>query len=263
VNRLIVLLGLLVLAACQPQAGGNLRHSITQLMGKTWSDRLLGEQAPLLPEVALPEIPGLTRNSTDVGIYNKPEKRSTEYDRLPAVKKREFDYKFLQELFLVTRKTEAHDEDLSNWLNTLDQGGSREGIYQAVVLDEVYAALENVSEEPSARLLQFVQQTSQKYFNQNYNIEALRKLNLYSLKRIVTEKALDLMEYYETRNLEDLYRWYAVLSSELGEQHEELLSNQVRTNSSALYHLSWAREMPIQHIKSEVIVKLHAVMNGL
>jgi hypothetical protein len=252
-----------LLQGCQPDAGGNLRKSISQIVGKTWSDRLLGEEEAVMPEVELPEIPQVTRNSTDVGVYNKPDKRPVEYDHLPPARKRDFDFAFLQELFLVTRKTEAHDEDLSNWLNTLDQGGSREGVYQALVLDEVYAALENMSEPPSPALLKFVQENSRRFLNQSYKEEALQKLNLYSLKRIMTEKVLDLMEHFETRNLEDLYRWYAVFSAELGANHERVLRNPVRVNSSPAFHLAWAQEMPIQHIKSEMIIKLHTVMNGL
>ena len=71
------------------------------------------------------------------------------------------------------------------------------------------------------------------------------------------------MEYYEVNNLEDLYLWYAVFSSELATVYAPLLKTEIRQNTRLEYHLEWARSMPIQHIKSEFIIKLHSVMNGL
>lgn len=240
------------------------RELVSSIVGGSWGDKLFGP-APkvIVPEAKLPEIPLQVKKSTDVGNYTKLKKDPTEYDRLPNERKRQFDYKFLQELFVVTRKSEARDEDLSIWLNTLDQGGSREGIYQALVLDEVYAALEEMEEKPTDKLLEFSLKFSQRFFNQTFKKESLSPLNLYSLKRILTEKGLDLMEYYEVHNLENLYKWYAVFSAELAKDYAPLLKTPIRQDPNVEYHLQWAKSMPIQHIKSEFIIKLHTVMNGL
>jgi hypothetical protein len=235
--------------------------------GEEWGNKLLGA-APVqpvaeTPEVPMPEIPKIVKKSTDVGTYDKKTKEPTAYDRLPSERRRQFDYNFIQELFQVTRKTEAKDEDLANWMNTLDQGGSREGIYQALVLDEVYSAMENMEEKPSKKLQDFFIQNSQKYLNQGLKPESISALNLYSLKRILTEKGLDLMENYETKDLDQLYRWYANFSGDLGKGYSSYLQSDVRKNPSSKYHYEWAKNMPIQHLKSEYIIKLHTVMNGL
>lgn len=268
-KKLIVLVGLIfslqVLATpLEPAWKSKLRDLITKVAGEEWSTRLLGaapkEEEPTL---AMPQIPKLEKKSTDTGTYDKKVKEPTEFDKLPPAKKKQFDYKFLEELFLVTRKTEAKDEDLANWLNTLDQGGSREGIYQALVLDEVYAALEGMEEKPSKRLLDFSMKFSQKYLNQTFKEESLSGLNLYSLKRILTEKGLDLLEHFETADHDALYRWYANFSAELAAEHAQLLKSQIRQATSPIYHYEWAKSMPIQHIKSEFIIKIHTVMNGL
>jgi len=240
------------------------REMVSSIIGSSWGEKLFGPAPKATEEqVALPEIPVQINKSTDVGNYTKIKKDPTEYDRLPEERKRQFNYKFLQELFIVTRKSEARDEDLSNWLNTLDQGGSREGIYQALVLDEVYAALEDMEEKPTDKLLEFSLKTSQRFFNQTFKKESLSALNLYSLKRILTEKGLDLMEYYEVNNLENLYKWYAVFSAELARDYGPLLKTPIRQDVNIDYHLEWAKSMPIQHIKTEFIIKLHSVMNGL
>lgn len=226
------------------------------------SESLFGAP-PMVSTMSMPEIPKDLKKTTDTSTYNRKEKDPTEFDRLPTERKRQFDYKFLEELFLVTRKTDAKDEDIANWLNTLDQGGSREGIYQALVLDDVYATLENMEERPSDRLVQFVQNFSQRYLALAYSEDALTQNNLFTLKRIMTEKGLDLLEYYETHDLDSLYRWYALLSGNLGKDYAPLLQNEIRKDASPEFHYEWAKNMPIQHIKSEFIIKLHSVMNGL
>ena len=271
VQKLTIILGLLfafnVFAQETTEAGWktSLRDFITQVAGSKWSEKILGPSpvAMATPELILPDIPQEVKKTTDVASYLKKSKEKTEYDHLPADRRRQFDYNFIEELFMVTRKTEAKDEDLSNWLNTLDQGGSREGIYQALVLDEVYNSLEGMEEKPSKKLMDFSQNFSQKYLKQTVKQDSLEQLNLYSLKRILTEKGLDLMEFYETKDLDSLYRWYAIFSGDIGQNYAPLLNSKIRQDPSASYHYAWAKEMPVQHIKSEFIIKLHTVMNGL
>ena len=270
-NKLIIVVGLLFslsvlaqdvkLEASWKTKG---REIVSSIAGSEWGAKLFGPipQPPVI-EAKLPTIPKVVKQGSDVTSYTKLKKDPTEYDRLPNERKRQFDYTFLQELFQITRKTEAKDEDLSTWLNTLDQGGSREGIYQALVLDEVYSALENMNEPPTGRLLDFSLKFSQRFFNQTFKKESLSKLNLYSLKRIFTEKGLDLMEYFEVNNLEDLYQWYAVFSTEMAKDYAPFLKTPLRQDPRLEFHLNWAKSMPVQHIKSEFIIKLHSVMNGL
>lgn len=246
----------------EPSWKSSLRTLIEKVNPKA-AEYFLGK-APLPPAAfELPEIPKNFQKNTDTSTYEKVRKEETEYDRLPLERRRQFDYKFIEELFLATRKSEPRDEDLSNWLNTLDQGGSREGIYQALVLDEVYATLENMEESPTDRLVNFSQSFAAKFLKLNYDPKVLRKNNLYTLKRTLTEKGLDILEYFETRDLDALYRWYALLSAELGSEYSPLLQNDVRRDPSPEYHLAWAKSMPLQHIKSEFIIKMHTVMNGL
>ena len=239
------------------------RNLVTQFLGSTWAIKFFGEEPKPAPEVEMPAVPKLERKSTDVDSYTKKTKEPTAFDKLPEQRKRQYDYEFLKELFLVTRKTEARDEDLATWLNTLEQGGSREGIYQALVLDEVYVALENIDEKSSDKLKAFTLQFSQKFLNQTFKEGSLDQFNLYSIKRIVTDKAIDVMANYEQKDLDSLYRWYAVFSSDIAKQNYPFLRSPLRQNESALYHYEWAKNSPIQQIKSEFIIKLHGVMNNL
>lgn len=240
-----------------------LRTLITSVAGVEWSDKLLGKLPEPVKEMALPEIPKNFKSSTDVSTYSKKTKPETEFDKLPEERKAQFDRAFVQELFFVTRKTEPKDEDLSTWLNNLTQGGSREAVYQGLVLDDVYATLEQLNEKPTARLLDFCMRFSKKFFGLTYTESGLQGYNLYTLKRTITEKGLDLLEYYEGKNLDDLYTWYAVYSADLAKEYSPFFKSELRKNPDAEFHLQWAKGMPIQHIKSEFIIKTHTVMNQL
>lgn len=268
-KKLIVVVGILFCFSAfaqetEPAWKSKVRNFLSSIGAQSVGEKILGPvPQPPASKITLPEIPQEVKKNTDVGSYTKKQKDPTEYDRLPTERKRQFDYKFIEELFQVTRKTEARDEDLSNWLNVLDQGGSREGIYQALTLDEVYASLENMDERPTDKLLDFSLKFSEKFFKQTFKKESLNQLNLYSLKRIFTEKGLDLMEFYEVKDLDLLYRWYALVSADLAKDYSPLLKSPVREDPRAEFHYEWAKGMPIQHIKSEFIIKLHTVMNGL
>lgn len=265
-KKLIVIVCLLSLSlAAQASVSDSLRGVLTKLIGDKWTTTLLGK-SNAAPEthVKMPIIPAPEQLKLTTSTENQIAKGETEFDKLPREKIRQYNFNFLQEVFEVTRRTEARDEDLSMWMNTLDQGGSREGIYQALVLDEVYNTLESIENSPSDPLLDFVVSFSQKFFQQTMRKENLNQLNHYSLKRILTEKGIDVMEFFETKNLDDLYRWYALASSELAVQYPQTFNNNiVRQNPSADYHYEWAKSMPLQHIKSEFIIKMHKLMNDL
>jgi hypothetical protein len=271
VKKLIVVLSLLVCfnalaqeVATEPSWKAKLRGLITQVAGEEWGTKLLGP-APVavVAGIAMPDIPKEMKKSTDVSSYIKMKKDPTEFDKLPAERKRQFNYKFLEELFQVTRKTEPKDEDLATWLNALEQGGSREGIYQGLVLDEVYNNLESITDKPTKKLLDYLLKYSQTFHKQTFKPESLIQLNLYSLKRIFTEKGIDLLANYESKDLDLIYRWYALYSAFLAKEYEPMLKTELRKNPSAEFHYQWAKSMPVEHVKSEYIIKMHSVMNQL
>jgi len=250
----------------EPQWKMNLRTYISKYFGETWSEKLFGADPNKDASnniIEMPKIPKINKKSTSVDTYSKKPKSLTSYDKLAADKKRQFDFNFLQELFRVTRKTEPKDEEISNWLNTLEQGGSREGVYQALVLDEVYYNLEGMQDKPTQKLLSFYIDFSSKFLNQALKPESISKFNLFSLKRILTEKSLDVMEHFEINQVDNLYKWYANFSADSALKFSDYMQSEVRKNRSALIHYQWAKDMPIQHIKSEFIIKIHTIMNEL
>jgi hypothetical protein len=274
-KRLIVLIGIMLLsfsALAQdpyPEMGwrASVRPLLMKIIGEKGAVGLLGAE-PLPPEpveMPLPALPKLERKNTDASIYkmdSELRKQGKEFEALPAEKRRSYEVAYLKELFQATRRAPAREEDLAKWLNVLEGGGTREGVYRGVVLDDVYASLENYEEQPSPKLLTWTQAFTKKYLALAFSEEALKQGNLFFIKRVVTEKVLEMLDALETRP-EDFRTWYAVMSSQLATEFPNIWKGTIRANPDAQVHLNWAKKAHLQHIKSDAVIKLQTVMNGL
>lgn len=244
---------------------GKLRPLLVRILGTETTMKLLGP-APVVEEIMeMPVLPTVVKSNTDVTVYNKESelrKQGADFDKLPAEKRRDYELAFLRELFQATRRAPAREDDLSKWLNVLEGGGSREGVYRGVVLDEVYASLESYEEPVSPKLVQWTLLFSRKFLGLAFQEDAFKQANLFFLKRHIAEKVLELLDTMEATP-EDLRRWYAVFSSDMAKEFPTLWPGTFRAQTSPSAHLEWARKAKLQHIKSEVLVKLHSAMNSL
>ena len=240
-----------------------LREHVTNLLGEDIAAKIWGKKES---PVKLPEIPQVKSDATSTDVYkNKDraiEKQGAQFESLSLEQKRKYHVAFVQELYQVTRNSEPKEGDILKFLNVLEQGGSREGVYRAITLDEVYASLEAYEEAPEKGLEDFAIAYGEKYLARKFDRDAMGKMNLWSIKRILVEKTLDVMDALADKP-EDLHVWYAVLSAQLARDYSEVWKNKVRLNTSEEYHLRWAQSAPFQHIKSETIIKLHETMNYL
>jgi hypothetical protein len=274
-KRLIVLIGIMFLsfsALAQdpyPETGwkASVRPLLMKVIGEKGTVGLLGAE-PLPPEpvqMQLPSLPKLERKNTDASIYkmdSELRKQGKEFEALPAEKRRSYEVAYLKELFQATRRAPAQEEDLAKWLNVLEGGGTREGVYRGVVLDDVYASLESYEEQPSVKLLTWTQAFTKKYLALAFSEKALKQGNLFFIKRVVTEKVLEMLDALETKP-EDFRTWYAVMSSQLATEFPNIWKGTIRANPDAQVHLNWAKKAHLQHIKSDAVIKLQTVMNGL
>ena len=250
--------------AAEPMWKQTLRGYIEKYLSVEISTRLLGP-APKENLITLPEIPELSRDAKSVDIYEKNDpilSQGSEFEKLDEKTKSRYNLAFLEELFQVVRTNPAKDEELASFLNVLDQGGTREGVYRKIILDEIYASLEQYEERPSESLINFVYDFGQKYLGRSYSKEGMKEFNLFSLKRILGERSLEILDAL-AQDGENVYRWYTVFSLDLAETYPGLWSNKVRANQSESFHYNWARSVPFQQIKSEVIIKLNILMNAL
>ena len=231
------------------------RPFLVKILGQERTDKLLGK-AP--EEITLPEIPEVERLATKV-TKDLPEKKVN----LSHEDRSRYNYVFIKEVIEATRQVQANDNDVAQWLNVMEQGGSREGVYRAMVLDNLYAGLENYQSPVREEVINFTINFYRRYLNKNATVEKLQGVNFYYLKRITTELVLELVDAFVAKNEEDLYRWYAVVSGELAQEHGVAFNLKLRKNDDKKRHFHWAKEVPRQYIKSELIIKIHKIYNKL
>tara|TARA_Y100000780_G_scaffold132772_1_gene119518 strand:- start:246426 stop:247244 length:819 start_codon:yes stop_codon:yes gene_type:complete len=240
-----------------------IRGHVKSMFGEEISNKLLGEKKVSLE---LPNIPKVEVDATSTKVYSDKnraiEKQGSSFKSLSNKEKRKYQVAFIQELYEVTRNSEPKQDDVIKYLNVLEQGGSREGVYRAITLDDVYSSLESYDETPEKALSDFTVKYGEKYLGRVFDGSSIRKLNLWSIKRIITEKTLEVMDVL-ANNPKDLYTWYAVFSAELATKYPKVWQTKIRSTQDPRVHLNWASQAPFQHIKSETIIKLHKLMNFL
>lgn len=234
------------------------KAKINQLMGKE-------EKVEVVETIKLPKIPKIVKDATSTDVYHKKGALYTQgakFNNLPLLKKRSYRVAFIEELYSAVSGSEATKEELTSMLNVLERGGSREGVYRSIVLSGTYANLESYQESPNDKLLDFTARVASKYLNKTFNKEVMAQLNLYGIKKIMTEKMLEVMDSFSPDG-KDLRSWYAVFSSDLAKEFSGIWTGKIRGVTSREPHYKWAGSVPFQHVKSEVIIKIHKVMNQL
>lgn len=214
---------------------------------------------PRPESVSLPKIPKVKK---DAKASNNPDGVRRKEVSIKEEEKQKFDFLFLNELFAEIRKEKVTPDEINKWMNVLSQGSSREGIYRALVLDSVYASYENFGTASSEATLEFALKFLETYTGRKVQKSSLQSVNFFTVKRVIVERALDLFDTFPQDN-EDLFDWYAVLSSDLAKTYPKTWNNLIRKDSSRMRHKNWAMSVPTQFLKSELIIKLHKVFNSL
>ncbi len=209
-------------------------------------------------EITLPQIPSSQGRADSTETY---EQKDIDVS-IPIEEKKSADFQFLAEVYNATMGIKAVDQQLALWMNALEQGATREGVYRGIVLDETYRKLESKSAPPTEAAVAFATSLLETYANITANMEVLRKLNNHTLKKYCTEKALEVMDLLRARP-EDLLNWYALFSADMAKRFGNLWSNGPRANTNPAFHKEWAKTVPTQYLKSEVIIKLHESFNSL
>ncbi len=263
-KKITIIIGISFLCYSNPSHAGmedlkeKVRPYIVKFLGTETAVKLLGHEPNT---VELPEIPKVSKSASKCVNCNTGEDEKEK--KIPKDKKAKLDYVFVDELYTSTRKVKGNKDELSRWFSILSQGGTREGVYRALVLDNTYRGLENYDSPVNDSVIEFATYFFPRFLNKSIKKKTLEKVNFYTLKRIATERSLEIVDEYLATNRENLYSWYAVLSGELAEKYPSVWKNKIRKSPRMISHKKWASKVPDQHIKSEVIIKIHKVFNSL
>lgn len=236
-----------------------LRPTLTKILGEKWTVKIIGA-APEEPktEMQMPPLPKIISDATSTAVYSKKEDKV----KLPENIEQAYAYGFIKEAFEATRQTKPTPDEANQYMNVLLQGGTREGIYRSLVLDSTYAGMEEWDKPVKIAAADFTVFFYDKYLGKKVDKKQFEGWSIFTLKRIMTEKALEMIDAYGD-NRENLEKWYAILSADLATKFPSVWTNALRKQTSAEEHKKWASKVPVQHIKSEVIIKLHSAYNSM
>jgi hypothetical protein len=203
-------------------------------------------------KLRLPEIPKVVKDPKSIEMY----KTVKEQDKAYAIDNKEF----LKELFTIIQYRKPDERKMQVWLNVLRQGGSREGVYRGMVLGDYYYDLESREILINKSMLEFTKFLFKEYLKAPFKRERVKKINFFTLKRLVVEKFLEVFDSFQSK--EELILWYASISGSLSRRDPPFFSNW-RKNKSMFYHKEWAENTGIESIRSEVIIKIHKAYNIL
>lgn len=236
------------------------RPIIREYLGPEMELKLLGKTAEekIEDSITMPKIPEVKDSATSLDVYNKKA------DKIILSKENEEKYfrSFVRDLYKSVRRQDLSDEEAVKYLSILYQGGAREGIYRSLVLDGTYAQMENYDMSVSSRAADLVVMLYGKYLGKEIQKEKLKGMNFYTAKRLVAERALEIVDSFG-EDRESIENWYAVMSADLASQFAANFANNLRKNPNKSIHKKWAQSVPVQHIKSEVVIKIHTAMNAL
>jgi len=217
-------------------------------------------------ELQMPEIPKNKSKAYDVSGIAKVKNTETSRKFSKDLEKK-YGYAFLTELLKVVRNKKVDSKEVEQWLGALLQGGSREGIYRAIVLDNTYKRLENFERPLNDQIIIFIKYYFKTYLNKDISDESLEKIDFYSLKRFLVEKSLEIVDVFYINGQDDksdLYAWYSLFSKDVALKYPTFFKeNVMRKESDLKKQYIWAKSVPFQHLKSEVILKLHIILNSL
>ncbi len=254
----ILMAAMITLSISNVQAEGlsdKLRPYVEQFLGDEIAVKLFGAKEE---SIKLPEIPKVNKDakSTRAEYVDKVKTNITKEQMNKA------NLSFLFEVYEAARRVKPNDNDVAKWMNVITQGGSREGVYRALVLDNTYAAMENYDTPMTDSGIAFAKYYVATFISKEISKDSLEKTNFFTLKRVLVEQTLEILDELLFKDVNLFYDWYAVFSADTAKKYPTFFTNKIRKSTSRERHRKWAQFVPIQHVKSEVIIKLHKLFNA-
>lgn len=238
-----------------------MRPQLVKILGVEWTVKLIGEeQSASKDEIAMPVIPKIDDNAKNVAVYDK--KADKVVLKLKPEDEQKYNYAYIREIYEATRQSKPNDDEIGKMMNVLGQGGTREGVYRSLVLDSVYGGMENWDKPVKSVTADFAVYFYSKYFGKKIVKKSFEGMSIYTLKRLVAEKSLEVADAFGD-DRDGLEKWYAIMSADLATRFPQIWTNSIRRKTSVLEHKYWASKVPVQLIKSELVIKIHSALNSM
>ena len=176
-----------------------------------------------------------------------------------------------KEIYQVTYIKQPKDRsEFGNWVDTLNQGASLEGVYHGLIQSEDYRQLEVQSKSASPEALRIFSEEfsilgaelspdSDIRALQEKNIQRYVGVSLFTLKKNLGEEALKVIasknEYPEKLSL-----WYSKWVVRLADRNIDF-GIDLRNKKDEEFHFKWALENKTDRLSWEVLNRLHRILN--
>ena len=238
-----------------------LRPQFKKFLGDEWTEKLIGtDKGATANEVEMPIIPKIDEDAKSLAVYEK--KADKIILKLTPEEEQKYNYAYVKETYEATRQSKPNDNEIGKMMNVLAQGGTREGVYRSMVLDSVYGGMENWDKAVKSVTADYAVYFYNKYFGKKILKKSFEGVSIYTLKRLMAEKSLEIVDAFGD-DRDGVERWYAIMSADMATRFPQIWTNSIRRKNSALEHKLWASKVPVQHIKSELVIKIHASLNSM
>ncbi len=168
---------------------------------------------------------------------------------------------FREMIFVVLRQEPKDRAEFGNWVDTLNQGASLEGVYHGLIHGKVYQKLEETSSPASASAVAAFRDEWSALSLEGLSPEVSQRTSIYTLKRLLGERALQLINA-QASHREGLAQWYGKWVAKICQRSIDF-GVPLRNRSDEAFHAQWAMNNSEDRLKWEVLNRLHRVLNEM
>lgn len=257
-----------------------------ELRVHSWlADQLAQREPRPLPSAKHEQAKAAAPSRDHRRVRSVAQQKAPALPAIPAQQLKE-DAQLLREVFrVVLLRDPSSPEEFNDILSALAQGGTIEGAYNGMVSSESYHALEAQASLASDQALQVFSEELielEKELPQptDFDIAApltgpkvfarFRQASIYTLKRVLANEALKVMEAKEgidrpvgtehAAPSANLVSWYSQWASRLAMRKVDF-GLSLRNSPDPLFHSQWAAHAPRDRLTWEVLNRVHRLLD--
>lgn len=246
------------------------RPLVENQLGQKVATFLWGKAVPVKKSgIYMPPIPKVSdQDSSSLDVYRLKNsliyRQGMSYFEQDPEKLKSLRLLFIKELYEAVLQRLPSQEELEGAYNQLIQGGSYTGLYRSLVLSGEYREMEASSNNNASSVTEFVHVFGRDYLETPFKKQAVASFSFQSVKRMLVEKTLDILNIMGPQNPEHIHNWYALASVSIAKEYQALkleLERKDRTSLNPKAYHKWAKKVPFEVMKGELVIKLHKLIN--
>jgi len=201
---------------------------------------------------------------TQSGVENAPSPGSDLQSE--TAKNAAANAELFKEMYSIVLRQDPKDRaEFGNWVDTLNQGASLEGVYHGLVHSKNFQKLEETSRPASARAMTAFREEWSRLSAEGGSVNSTppisARASIYTLKKELGERALQRVNALSPQQNE-LAQWYGKWAVQMCQRSIDF-GVSLRNRADAGFHTQWAKTSSEDRLKWEVLNRLHRVLNEM